>query len=1502
MNLVSEAFINRLNLNHYISRASFKLVGVTGVPLQTLGVLRRADIEINGTLFKVDFVVTSKMNEDCILGQSFFEEHKMILDFNTKTISNCQIQARLTERPPRDQKLLLKCTEGNLISCLKTVECQLENEDGCVVNHSGVYFLSPDPELSLITDSEECSPVYIENGFAEIALSCDQLAEVWLPKHCTLGTVLPDVLAANLVETCTDLPENHADGVRKQYGWQDNDPRRIEMIIEALGFDCNENLNSEEKEEAKKLIAEFPDVFALDRSELGCTDMALHQIPLTSDVPVQASYRRVPFHLRSECIKEIQEMLDAGIIQHSTSNYNSPAIVLHRKGKTRIILDFRDLNAISSRSYCSVPAINTLTAGCFGKKIFSNLDVKDGFLSVPIEPSHRRFTSFSLPGVGFFEFVRMSLGLQGGPSTFQNLLDRLLANLEPSTASWYVDDILSASDDVMGMIANLRTIFQRIRVSKLRFNPAKCHLFQKKIRFLGMYISKEGVEPDGEKCRSIIDMSLPRTKKQVQKFIGAASWFRPHIKDFSRLIMGLTDTLKGEKFRMTEEAIESIRLIKEALVNPPVLCFPSADHEFVVMTDASAYCIGGTIGHMIDNTFRPVAYGSKILTETEQRYASYKREFLALKYFINHWRYYLLSKHFTVIVDMKALTYSSFMKKTNCSVILRWILSLADFDFTIQYKEGRLMDLPDLLSRLPSKSDDLYSWWVKRCSTADDQCDSIKERKPNMTPEESVFSQSAVQIEEYEKPCEEKSVCKPNSTYQIESDDLTRLFSTSGFYSEELHDVKDPIQDKGQEVDKLDSSQSSNSTDLSADVEQNSLNTETLQTRFNYKDLTSQLEVLPASADDGIHETTTKDETDVLDFMQAPLLSKEEGQVIQTVGTSDIEPSTVSHGQEDLQPAEPDLATGILPPPDEEDGSQLNETSEVQEIPSSVGQDSIGQEEKDSTLKTGSFDSPLPAYSSRIVLEAQLKDPDLMEVRKWLISGKKPDEDNCRSAFSKDLNHYWHLNSHLNLSKEGAVCFKYFFHNSKKFRELLCVPQCMVETLIKNHHDSEHSGHLGPIKTLHRIREKYYFPVMKKIIATYCQTCELCFLNNHGYQKKPGCPLRLFTANRPGEYLSIDLIGPINGPCRFRYIFTMKDRFTKFVQLEPLLDGSAQRIAKTLLNSYIWKYGVPELLLSDRAQNLTGEVMSSLLKILSVYRLKTTSYHARGNGDCERANKDIAIILKKLVADNPTSWPTKLNQVAFAINSSVNATTKFSPFHLQFGRDLRSPSDLMFDTTTTVEYKSGAHLGKAMFYQLRETFDLVRANLSQNQAIQKMGYDKKKSFHTTYKEGDLVLVWKPLSPSIKDYRKFKNCYSGPWRIVKVLSPWTYLVEHLKHPTKQCVVHFDTMKIIPANLRTKSQVTDNSIDTEPPKDQSNNQPKDEDLTKIMFGTTTTQELPALDPPEEESDEKQSDENEQVRDDSQIENELNVQPAVQDPENDSRESGYNLRVRQPITYSK
>ena len=204
----------------------------------------------------------------------------------------------------------------------------------------------------------------------------------------------------------------------------------------------------------------------------------MHEIQLSTDKPVRAPYRRVPLHLRADCIKELEELLKAGIIEQSQSNYNTPALVLKRGSKTRIILDFRSLNEVTIRSYATVPALNTILAGCHGAKLFLSLDFRDGFLQVPLKPEHKKYTAFAIPGIGFFQFTVLALGLCGSPGTFQNLLDRVLAGCPPEVASAFVDDILSPAPDFETMLSNLKIIFGCIRTSKLRLNPLKCQLFK----------------------------------------------------------------------------------------------------------------------------------------------------------------------------------------------------------------------------------------------------------------------------------------------------------------------------------------------------------------------------------------------------------------------------------------------------------------------------------------------------------------------------------------------------------------------------------------------------------------------------------------------------------------------------------------------------------------------------------------------------------------------------------------------------------------------------------------------------------------------------------------------------------------------------------------------------------------------------------------------------------------------------------------------------------------
>ena len=1414
-NLISNNLVHELGLTDKVVQSTYKLVGVTGAPLQTLGVLQDVPIVINEHLMQANFIVSNLFNEDCILGQSFMTKHKIVLNFNDLSMGNHVFKTVLQTRSCKSGKIMLITAQDTVVRGLDTISCKLVKgesqeplSDAC-----GLFNIVLDEQfdcISLLSNDTPHIPttfdlntiVESKNGMVDIPIAIDSNeCEIWLPKNSIIAEAVPTIYS-------TSVEQQYSEEINFN---SDDDPDRIAAIMSALKIHESTILTEEQKKQVRTLIEKFPDTWALDRSELGRTDLVTHEIHLSTDKPVRAPYRRVPLHLRADCIKELEELLETGIIEQSQSDYNTPALVLKRGNKTRIILDFRALNAVTIRSYATVPALNTILAGCHGAKMFSSLDFRDGFLQVPLKPEHRKYTAFAIPGIGFFQFTVLALGLCGSPGTFQNLLDRILAGCPPEVASAFVDDILSPAPDFDTMLSNLYIIFGRIKVSKLRLNPAKCQLFQSRLKYCGVYLTEKGVEADQEKVRAILDMQIPKTIKDVRRFLGCCSWFRQHIKGFATLAQGLTDSLKCDKLIGSTEFVNSVNLLKQALSQPPVLIFPSPNKEMLVYTDASEIAIAGCIGHKLEGQFHPIAYSSKILNETERKWASFKREFYSLWYHVTVcWRFYLLNGQFSCYVDMKALTFESFLKKTNSAVLLRWILELsADYSFTIKYLEGKLLDVPDCLSRLPQTSDQLFHWWKEINAR---ELNSQKAQKDSANGINTcVFSQS-------DKCDSSAGKIMQVHTKEVEIGQASYDVNHKAWVNVNRVSCGDLVR-----------------VDL---VSRDLVSGDLVSGKLVSRDL--------VSGDLVSGELVSRDlvSGDLVsgDLVSGEIVSRD--LVIGDLVIGDYATnSTVVNDQcgVNIITADPESVKS--------DNNRSENDEEAQDTDITLQDGAL--KDKD---KGGSFQYPIPAYYSDLLKNSQQQDKDLCTVKEWLLKSEKPSESTEIAKFSAALHKFWRYFEHMCLSDKGLVCYKFYFSSSKKFKELICVPEKDQEDLIRNHHDLKSCGHLGPQKTLHRIRQKYYFESMTSKVKQFCATCGVCFSINETYRKNPRAPLKIFPSCRPGQYLSIDLIGRIEGPCSFKWIFTMVDKFTRFINAVPLRNAEAPTIANALMNCWIWLYGVPEQILSDRAGNLTtANTMKILYSLMSVYKAKTTAYHAQGNGQCENYNKHIVVVLKKLVEDNPSSWPSLLPPACFALNSSVCSTTKFTPFRLHFGREIRGPSDLIYDTTTTEFYKSGAHLATSSFYEIRQVFDLVRQNNVAGLMSQKAAYDKRKGFHTTYKIGDHVLLWKPLSPTIKHYRKFRNCFSGPWKIMEILSQWTYRIKNVG-TGKEEMAHYDSLRFVPVQLR--STTTPPRVSSEPEKvttfgDSSERGPacpesEDEDL-QMMFDTDDdSQEHPHEDP--------------------------------------------------------
>ena len=180
----------------------------------------------------------------------------------------------------------------------------------------------------------------------------------------------------------------------------------------------------------------------------------------------------------------------------------------------------------------------------------------------------------------------------------------------------------------------MRVIFDRLREHGLKLKPSKCEVFKTEINYLAHHVSKKGVQPSKKNLESIAQCPPPDTYTKVKSFVGLVGHYRHFIKGFARIAAPLYDLTSGEnkdkkseRVDLPTEALEAFEHLKAACLQAPILAFPNFDKPFLLETDASGKGLGAVLSQkQTDGRYHPIAYASRIMNDTEQRYHSNKQE------------------------------------------------------------------------------------------------------------------------------------------------------------------------------------------------------------------------------------------------------------------------------------------------------------------------------------------------------------------------------------------------------------------------------------------------------------------------------------------------------------------------------------------------------------------------------------------------------------------------------------------------------------------------------------------------------------------------------------------------------------------------------------------------------------------------------------------------------------------------------------------------------------
>lgn len=428
------------------------------------------------------------------------------------------------------------------------------------------------------------------------------------------------------------------------------------------------------------------------------------RIVLQDDAPVFQNPRRLSAEQKKQVNGIIDKWMDDGIVRPSVSDFASPIVLVTKKnGQPRLCVDYRALNKKIIKDRNPLPLIEDQLDRLQDARLFSTLDLRDGFLHVPVEEDSVKYTAFVVPD-GHYEFLKVPFGLCNSPAVFQRHIRAVFRPLITNgVVLVYLDDLIIPSKDEREGLEKLKTVLQTASQFGLEINWTKCELLVDKVEYLGYIVEAGQIQPSPKKTLAVSKFPLPRTIKQVQSFLGLTGYFRKFIPQFSVRARPLSQLLKnGAKFDFGTEQQLAFDSLKSALTEEPVLKLYRVGAETELHTDA---CMGGLGAVLLQKDseggkLHPVYYASWKTTPAEERYTSYELEILAVVKALKKFRVYLLDVKFKIVTDCKAFVLTM-KKKDLCLRVSHWALLIDQFDYTIEHRPGASMRHVDALSRNP---------------------------------------------------------------------------------------------------------------------------------------------------------------------------------------------------------------------------------------------------------------------------------------------------------------------------------------------------------------------------------------------------------------------------------------------------------------------------------------------------------------------------------------------------------------------------------------------------------------------------------------------------------------------------------------------------------------------------------------------------------------------------------------------------------------------------------
>lgn len=354
--------------------------------------------------------------------------------------------------------------------------------------------------------------------------------------------------------------------------------------------------------------------------------------------------------------------------------------------------------------------------------------------------------------------------------------------------------------------------------------------------------------------------------------------------------------------------------------------------------------------------------------------------------------------------------------------------------------------------------------------------------------------------------------------------------------------------------------------------------------------------------------------------------------------------------------------------PDDPTPCLMDEVAAGITIPAEIQSHSV--EPGRSWLTTSSAIEAIPHRERADLKSLQILDPVISAFRRYWQSGVSPTgiERAQEPPAVVELVRQW-----ARIQEKDGVLYRTTHEPGGREPCLqLLVPQVLQAEVLTSLHNNH--GHQGVERTTSLIRQRGYWPFMRRDIEQWCKNCDRC-VTAKAVQPKIRTFMGSLMASRPLEILALDFTTLERSSDGFENLLVITDVFSKYTQAFPTPDQKSGTVVKVLTEKWFYNYGVPQRIHTDQGKQFEGELLKRLCQLYGVEKSRTSPYHPAGNGQCERFNRTLHDLLRTLPAEKKRRWPVHLPHVVFAYNTTVHQSTGHSPYELMFGRKPHLPID-----------------------------------------------------------------------------------------------------------------------------------------------------------------------------------------------------------------------------------